>query len=1051
MLLTELAIKWKASVCLLMILIITFGVLAYIGLPKESNPDVPTPYVIISTAYEGVSPSDIESLIALPIERKLKGLDGVKQVSSYCSEGISNIIIEFMSDQDVTDALQRVQDKVNSAKSDLPRDLRNDPIVFDINISDFPIMELSVAGDIPEAYMKKITDELKDNIEGLKGVQEAIISGVRTRIVLVEFDYERLQAYRLNILEIAAALQQENVNIPGGSIDIGRGKYLLRIPGEFSDPSIIDNLVVTTRNGLPIYLKDVAVIKDSFEDRESYARLNSINTASISIKKRVGENVLWLAAGVKEVVKQANEVLPSSVRVSIVFDDSQYIEEMVHELENHLATGLFLVIMVLFFFLGKINSFFTALAIPFSMLMSFIVFQYMGVTLNMVVLFSLIMALGMLVDDAIVIVENIYRHMQEGMDRVSAAKAAAKEVGRPIIASTVTKICAFLPLLFWPGIIGKFMSYIPITMIVTLSASLFVALVFNPVICSSFMKVKKTALTEEGEIELGRIMRFYKRVIHFALDHRPLVIISVILFMIMPIFLYGISGLGMEFFPDTDPQRAMIKVTEPQGTNAHTTLQDMLKIEETVKEEKDIEKILTLVGGDGVADFSNMGGTSTHLGLISVFFLPFAERKEPSSVTLNRIRDRIGTIAGTEIIVEKEAFGPPVGAPVSIEIAGPDVDTLGVIASDIKERIRHVSGLVDLNDDYIKSKPEIRVLVDREKAALLGLSTYTISNAVKGAISGMKVGVYREGDDEYDIIVRLPEEKRKNMDDIKNLQIPAQTGYYVPLSSVADVDLSAGFGRIARIDFKRVVNVTANAEGRSGMEVANDVKKLMASYQLPDNYRIKFTGEDEEQQEATAFLSKAFVIALFLILMVLLIEFNSVSQTAIILGTVLLSIGGVFWGLLITRTTFGVIMTGMGVISLAGIIVNNGIIMIDYTNKLRERGYSVREAVSHAGAIRFRPVMLTTVTAILGLLPMAVGYGINFSRFRIEKGAEMSQWWAGMANSVIFGLAIGTMLTLVVVPVLYSFTGKGLDNEDGSKQGLIKRLFSLVSRYRNKR
>jgi CzcA family heavy metal efflux pump len=1041
--LTELAIKWKSSVFLLMILIIIFGVLAYIGLPKESNPDIPIPYVIISTAYEGVAPSDIESLIALPIERKLKGLDGVKQVSSYCSEGISNIIIEFMSGQDLTDALQRVKDKVSSAKADLPRDLRSDPMVFDLNISDFPVMELSIAGDIPEAVMKKIADEMKDRIEGLKGVQEAVISGARTRIILIEFDYERLQAYKLNILEIASALQQENVNIPGGSMDIGRGKYLLRIPGEFNDPSLIDNIVITTRNGLPIYLKDVAAIKDSFEDRDSYARLNSINTVSIAVKKRIGENELLLAAGVKEIVKAANEILPSSVRVSIIFDNSEIIEDMVHELENHLASGLFLVVLVLFFFLGKINSFFTALAIPFSMLISFIVFQYMGITLNMVVLFSLIMALGMLVDDAIVIVENIYRHMQEGMDRAGAAKAAVKEVGRPVIASTVTKICAFLPLLFWPGIVGKFMSYIPLTMIVTLVASLFVALVFNPVICSTFMRVKDTSLTEEGEIELGRGLQTYKRLINFALDHRAMIIISVTLFMFLPVFLFGVFGKGVEFFPDMDPQRAMIRITEAQGTNAYMTLQDTLKVEEKIKEGKNIDKILTLVGGDGVANASNTGGTLTHIGLITVVFTTFTDRIESSSVTLNRIRERVGSLAGTEIAVEKEAMGPPVGDPVSIQISGPDVDTLGEIASGVKERIRNIPGIVDLKDDFIKSKPEIRVNVDREKAALLGLSTYTISNAVKGAISGMKVGVYREGDDEYDIIVRLPEDKRKTVDDIKNLQIPARTGEYVPLSSVADVDLSAGFGRIARIDFKRVVNVTANADGRSGMEVANDVKKELSAYKLPDDYKIKFTGEDEEQQEASAFLARAFMIALFLILMVLMIEFNSISHTFIILGTVLLSIGGVFWGLLITRTAFGVIMSGMGVISLAGVIVNNGIIMIDYTNKLRERGYSMREAVAHAGAVRFRPVMLTAVTAILGLLPMAIGYGINFSRFRIEKGAEMSQFWIGMANSVIFGLAIGTLLTLVVVPVLYSFTGGGLKEDD---RRIKQRILDILQR-----
>jgi multidrug efflux pump subunit AcrB len=446
----------------------------------------------------------------------------------------------------------------------------------------------------------------------------------------------------------------------------------------------------------------------------------------------------------------------------------------------------------------------------------------------------------------------------------------------------------------------------------------------------------------------------------------------------------------------------------------------MLALESSLEGEPNIKHVLTLVGE---ADSLTGNNAATHTGRVTVEFVDYKDRLEPSMVTIDRIREKLSSMPGVEIVVDYQQSGPPVGQAVDIELSGPDANMLGSIAADIREAIRLTEGLVDLKDSYVKSKPEIRINVDREKAALLGLSTATIATVARGAISGIKVGVYREGDDEYDIIVRLPEDQRQSVDDIKNLQIPASGGY-IPLSSVADVELSAGFGQINRVDYKRVVNITANAsEERGGAAVLADVKTILQDYQLPAGYSIKYTGEDEEQMEAQVFLVKAFSIAIFLILMVLLIEFNSVAQTLIILATVLLSIGGVFWGLLITQTTFGIIMSGIGIISLAGIVVNNGIIMIDYTNKLIIKGYAMRDAIVRAGVIRFRPVMLTAVTSILGMLPMSIGYGINFAHLRIEKGAEMSQWWVSMANAIIFGLAFATMLTLIIVPVLYSFIG----------------------------
>lgn len=1045
MLITKVAIKWKSSAFLLMIVFILFGSMAYKNLPRESTPDIPIPYIMVTTIYSGVSPTDMESLVTFKIENELRGIEGVKEIISYSAESVSNISIEFYPDVDTDMALQRVRDKVDLSMSELPDDLTEEPIITEISMSDFPVFVVAISGDVPEHDLKKIADEMQDRFESVKGVLEVDLSGTRDREILVVFDYERLQTYSLTMNDLADAVKGEHINIPGGSLDIGKGKYLVRIPGEYTSIREMEDIVVTVKDGIPVYLRDVARVLDSFEDKDSYASLNGIPAISVSIKKRVGANILDMADDIKKVIKEAEEEYPPAVKFTLTTDMSKDIKSMVDELENSLITGFILVFLVLFLFLGKLNSLFAAVIIPFSMLISFIIIQAMGITLNMMVLFSLIMALGMLVDNAIVIVENIYRHMQEGKSRVEAAYAASEEIGWPIVASTLTTVFAFLPMVFWPGTIGEFMKFLPLTLIITLSSSLFVALIFNPVICSTFMKVKPRHISEDEELKFGKFMQFYMKTVNFALDHRFLALAVTMFLVILPMFLFSARGLGVEFFPESDPGRVFIRANAPEGTNAATTNEFVEKFRQATLDEKDIKLTLGEVGG-AAADYSDAGGTSTHRGRLTIEFLDFEDRSEPSPVTINRIRERLNFFPGAEVVWEKEEMGPPTGDAVSIEISGKDVDVLGDLAAQVKKIVENIPGLVDLKDDYVKSKPEIRINVDREKAALLGLNTSTIASAVRGSVYGIEVGKYREGDDEYDIKVRLPDEKRKSIDDIKNLMINTPTGQYVPISSVADVTLSAGFGTITRIDFKRVVNVTANAEGRSSVEVMRDVAEKLKDFELPPGYMISYTGETEDQQEASSFLGKALVVALFLILMVLLIEFNSFSQTFIILFTIILSIGGIFWGLTITNTNFGIIMTGIGAISLAGIVINNGIVLIDYTNQLRREGMKMRDAIIRAGAVRFRPVMLTAWTTVLGMVPMATGYGFDFKNFKFVTGAEMSQWWSPMANAVIFGLGFSTMLTLIVVPVLYSFTDGGLkkdENPDYKKENLFKRIYNF--------
>ena len=513
MLITKVAIKWKSSAFLLMIVFIMFGSIAYTSLPRESTPDIPIPYIMVTTIYSGVSPTDMESLVTFKIENKLRGIEGVKEIISYSAESVSNISIEFNPDVNIDVALQRVRDKVDQSMNDLPQDLTEEPIITEISMSDFPVFVVAIAGDVPEHDLKLIADEMQDRFESVKGVLEVELSGTRDREILVVFDYERLQAYSLTMNDLSNAVKGEHINVPGGSLDIGRGKYLVRIPGEYTDPEDIKNIVVKVQDGRPIYVRDVARVLDSFEDKDSYASLNGVPAISVSIKKRVGANILDMAEDIKAVIKEAEEEFPPAVKFTLTTDMSKDIKAMVHELENSLITGFILVFLVLFLFLGKLNSLFAAVIIPFSMLISFIVLQAMGITLNMMVLFSLIMALGMLVDNAIVIVENIYRHMQEGKSRIEAAHAASEEIGWPMVTSTLTTVFAFLPMVFWPGTIGEFMKFLPLTLIITLLSSLFVALIFNPVICSTFMNVKKRHISEDEELKYSKVIQFYMKTI----------------------------------------------------------------------------------------------------------------------------------------------------------------------------------------------------------------------------------------------------------------------------------------------------------------------------------------------------------------------------------------------------------------------------------------------------------------------------------------------------------------------------------------------------------
>jgi multidrug efflux pump subunit AcrB len=650
----------------------------------------------------------------------------------------------------------------------------------------------------------------------------------------------------------------------------------------------------------------------------------------------------------------------------------------------------------------------------------------MEVSLNMVVLFSLILALGMLVDNGIVIVENIYRHMQEGEPRQEAALRGTNEVAWPVITSTMTTLGAFVPMLFWPGIMGEFMGYLPMTLILALSSSLFVALVINPVLSARYQTVKKSKprkskKEKDGSAREPLVKRVYLSILRGALRHRLLVVFLSFVLLFGVIVAYVQWGKGTEFFPESEPRRAYVQIKAPEGTNLDASDRIVAQVEEIVSGYEDIRYVIANIGAAGGDPFSQ-GGTGTHISRVVLDFKDFHDRSRPSSEIIREVRERIlTTIHGAEIQVEKEEEGPPTGPPVNLEISGKEIHVLGELAAEVRKAVKDVPGLVDLKDNFVGGKPEIRVRVDKEKAALMGLDTYTIAYTVKSAINGAKVGVYREGKDEYDIIARLPEKDRRSIESLERITVSGPRGEPIPLTSLAEVSLESGLGAIMRLDQKRVVTVSGDTSGRLANDIIRDMERILATeIAWPRGYEYTFTGEQEEQAKAQAFLGKAFVATLFLILLILLTQFNSLFTPLIILASVVLSLIGVFTGLLITGTAFGVIMTGIGVISLAGVVVNNAIVLIDYYHQLMERGLTSMDALLRAGLVRFRPVMLTAITTVLGLLPMATGVSFDFRKMAWDIGGESSQWWGPMAVAVIFGLAVATLLTLVVVPVLCS-------------------------------
>ena len=1019
MLISNASIRNRTTVGVLMFLIIVAGTFSYSTLPREAAPDVEIPIVIITTTYEGVSPEDVESAVTIKIENELTGLKGVKEIRSSSAEGVSTITVEFMPDVDIDDAMQYVRDKVDQAVPELP-DAAEEPYLTEVNVAEMPIMMVNVIGPISLVRLKEIADRLEETIEQrVDGVLNVDVLGGLEREIRLELDQDKVAGYGLTIAELLELIPAENVNISAGGLETEGVRFNVRVPAELRDADEANLLLLTVRDGKPIYLLDVAHVVDTFKDRTSYARLNGRPSVTLAVQKRIGADILPIARGVRAILAEAEARAPLGVGFQVTHDQSDMIRNMVSDLENNILSGLVLVVTVLVLFMGWRSSLVVAMAIPMSMLISFAVIQALGMTLNMVVLFSLILALGMLVDNAIVIVENIYRHVEMGYGKIAAAMAGTAEVAWPVITSTATTLAAFAPMLFWPGIMGDFMKYLPMTLVITLSSSLFVAMVITPTVCSLVAGGSK-GRKATGE---GLLVRVYRRFLDVTLHHRlATMCLAALLFVGMGI-VYEKYSRGVELFPNVDPLNGIVNIRFPQGTNIRRS-DALARIAEqrTRCISDDLKYAVANVGsGDGVGDVFG-GGTAggPHVANITLTFHDYEDRKRPSAKALEDLRSEMTDLAGAEVKVEKLEEGPPMGAPVTVRIVGEDFNALQELSRTIKAAVAEVPGAINVRSDFEDARPELAFRVDRREAMLLGVNTAIVGNFLKTAIFGREVGTYRQFNDEYDITIRLPASQRDDIEDILRLRVPNDKGKAIPLSALGSFSDAGGLGTINRLDQKRVITITAdNAEGANADAVRKAVQARLASIGLPDGYELQFAGQKEEQDKASAFLWRALIVALLVIVLILVAQFNTLSVPLIIMTTVLLSLIGVLAGLLICGIPFGVIMTGVGVISLAGVVVNNAIVLLDYTRRLQRRGLGLLDAAVRAGVTRLRPVLLTAATTILGLIPMATGVSFDFHTMSIAWRSESSQWWASMAVAVIFGLAFATVLTLVVVPSLY--------------------------------
>ena len=1095
----------------ILVFIIISGAATYITIPKESTPDVNIPIIYVSLSQTGISAEDSERLLVKPIEDEVKSVEGIKEVRSTAYSGGGNVLLEFDAGFNADQAIQDVREKVDRAKGDLP-DEANEPTVNEVNISTFPILLISLVGDLPDRALQDLAVELQDEIETISSVLEAKIGGKRNEQVDILIDKTALESYDIDLQSLINTVRQNNMMVSAGGQDTGDGSFNVKVPGLFENIEDVLNTPIKSSGDSVITFRDIASIKRTFEDRQTYAKVNGSNSVTIQVSKRIGENIIQTIDEVKRVVSVASSDFPPNINVLYSQDQSKYIKTMLNSLQNNVIAAIILVLIIILGALGVRSGLLVGLSIPGSFLSGLLALSIMGFTINIVVLFALILSVGLLVDGAIVVVEYADRKLKEGLSIVDAYAEASKKMSLPIISSTATTLAAFIPLIFWPGLAGEFMKYLPITLICVLTSSLFMALLFVPVlgtvlnnIARIFLQIiipaifaliifnlisygtgfinenylyipitiikyilpiivfififskiipriykltenkslKSDEITEsakilssESNLSVSNIKGFigiYVKIISFLLNHPAKVLISAIVVLIAVNFSYTRIGSGVEFFPSVEPDLAKIVVFARGNLSVEEKKNYVERVENIILQiqnrNNEFKSIYSLSGN--VSERSE--GSEDFIGSISLEYNDWNNRR-PSLVILDEILNTTKSIKGIKVETREQEGGPSSGKPINIKLTSIDKNLLLFESEKLKKFIDNYPDLMNIEDNLPAPGIEWEINVDRKQASKFGVNISSIGNVIKLSTNGLKLGEYRPNDsnESIPIYLRYPNEGR-TLDTINNLRISTQNGL-VPISNFVDIKASNTVGNIIRVDSKNAINIQADI--KPGVFADFKIRELeyvlgitdqtpfikgklmtdLPRYKLDGNVRAELIGENQDQQEAQAFLTKAFSVALFMMLMILLLQFNSFYSGLLILFAVVMSTAGVLIGLMITGQAFGIVMTGVGVIALAGIVVNNNIILIDTFDFLKNKTDSVKEAIIKTGAQRLRPVLLTTTTTVLGLLPMVTMTNIDFVTREVTRGSPDTQWWVQLSTAIVFGLIFATILTLIVTP-----------------------------------
>src|SRR5450432_143630 len=1106
---TSWSIKNKTSIYLMIIFVSCIGIYQFATLPKEQYPDIVIPTIFVQTTYVGNSPRDVENLVTRPIEKQLKGITGAKinKITSTSLQDFSAITVEFETAVAKEVALQKTKDAVDKAKIDLPTDLTEDPKVQEISFSEQPIMFVNISGDYNMIALKKIADDAKDKLEELSQLTRVDIVGAPEREFQINVDNYKMQSANVTFDDIANAVQRENADISGGLLDVGNMKRTLQVKGQFKTAYDIEKIIVRNTGGAPIYLKDIANIKDTVKNSESYARLNGKNVVTLNIIKRAGENLIETSDDVKKTVEEMKgNILPSNLNVVITGDQSRATRTSFKDLVNSIVIGFVLVLLILMFFMGVTNAFFVALSVPLSIFVAFLflpaadIITGSHVTLNFIVLFALLFGLGIIVDDAIVVIENTHRIFTEGKGKITsviAAKIAAGEIFIPVLAGTLTTLAPFFPLLFWPGLIGKFMIYLPVMLIFTLSASLIVAFLMNPIFAVDFMnhaeddhasrksRVFKNPLfwtflvlgilldishfTFGGNLLIlfsilmflnayvftGLIHTFQNRSLPWIMSHyesglrwalkgwRPVWLLVGTFFLLIFSFVFiGIRKVPVVFFPKGDPNFIFVYLKLPVGTNVDYTDSVTSVLEKRVnkilgtengKINPLVESVISNVAIGAGNPQSGDRSTRPELGRLQISFVEYEKRHgRATTPILESIRTALKGIPGAEISVDQEQGGPPTDPPINIEIASDNFEDLTTTASSLKNYLDSIQtpGVEELKMDVDLTNPEITLTIDRQRAMIEGVSTAQIGQQIRTALFGRELSKIKDNKEEYKIQLRNTEVQRRNLSDLLNMKIffrePTGAIKSIPITNLVKIDFTSTYGSIKRKSQKRVITLYSNVlTGFTPQAVNAELKQAIDDFSKPEDVAITQTGEGKQQQETVSFLGSALIIALMLILFILVLQFNSISKPVIILTEIIFSIIGVLLGFGITAMTISSVMTGLGIVGLAGIVVKNGILVIEFTDVLRERGMKTREALIQAGKTRIIPVLLTALAAILALIPLAIGFNINFITLFAELnphiffGGDSAVFWKPLSWTIIFGLAFAFFMTLFILPSMY--------------------------------